>query len=354
MWCVTIADGCTEFGLDTTMSRAFGTDVTVESNDEVEAISEQVISMANGIMLVISIVIMFVIMFVISIVVGVCCFKEKCSRFIKVMRLFSRGQLFLASRTASLPGAGVVGPAACCILVVGVVNLAAGVPPGAIILNLYYETEGRPCSSDVSKWMFITGWLVIASAAWGCILNAVQTLKSKGDLEEGPSNPCLARVAMIMSCGSCGASIFGIYWFIYGNMQVWHNHWYNETQLAMIAAHDMTGENPLGATAENDWDQGPAAYLGEGCDPDMWIGAGTYLIAMISLAGGLSIIICVLVCSSMSLSALGSIRQRVAQESAPPAMPTALDDPAFLARLRELGVWSRGSAEEDSMEDSTI
>ena len=32
--------------------------------------------------------------------------------------------------------------------------------------------------------------------------------------------------------------------------------------------------------------------------------------------------------------ALGSIRQRVAQESAPPAMPTALDDPAFLARLR--------------------
>ena len=49
-------------GLDTTMSRAFGTDVTVESNDEVEAISEQVISMANGIMLVISIVIMFVIM----------------------------------------------------------------------------------------------------------------------------------------------------------------------------------------------------------------------------------------------------------------------------------------------------
>ena len=219
MWCVTIADGCTEFGLDTTMSRAFGTDVTVESNDEVEAISEQVISMANGIMLVISIVIMFVIMFVISIVVGVCCFKEKCSRFIKVMRLFSRGQLFLASRTASLPGAGVVGPAACCILVVGVVNLAAGVPPGAIILNLYYETEGRPCSSDVSKWMFITGWLVIASAAWGCILNAVQTLKSKGDLEEGPSNPCLARVAMIMSCGSCGASIFGIYWFIYGNMQ---------------------------------------------------------------------------------------------------------------------------------------
>ena len=354
MWCVTIADGCTEFGLDTTMSRAFGTDVTVESNDEVEAISEQVISMANGIMLVISIVIMFVIMFVISIVVGVCCFKEKCSRFIKVMRLFSHGQLFLASRTASLPGAGVVGPAACCILVVGVVNLAAGVPPGAIILNLYYETEGRPCSSDVSKWMFITGWLVIASAAWGCILNAVQTLKTKGDLEEGPSNPCLARVAMIMSCGSCGASIFGIYWFIYGNMQVWHNHWYNETQLAMIAAHDMTGENPLGATAENDWDQGPAAYLGEGCDPDMWIGAGTYLIAMISLAGGLSIIICVLVCSSMSLSALGSIRQRVAQESAPPAMPTALDDPAFLARLRELGVWWRGSAEEDSMEDSTI
>ena len=32
--------------------------------------------------------------------------------------------------------------------------------------------------------------------------------------------------------------------------------------------------------------------------------------------------------------ALGSIRQRVAQESAPPAMPTALDDPAYLARLR--------------------
>ena len=32
--------------------------------------------------------------------------------------------------------------------------------------------------------------------------------------------------------------------------------------------------------------------------------------------------------------ALGSIRQRAAQESAPPAMPTALDDPAFLARLR--------------------
>ena len=32
--------------------------------------------------------------------------------------------------------------------------------------------------------------------------------------------------------------------------------------------------------------------------------------------------------------ALLSIRQRVAQESAPPAMPTALDDPAYLARLR--------------------
>ena len=198
MWCVTIADGCTEFGLDTTMSRAFGTDVTVESNDEVEAISEQVIS---NHLRIIGVTTAIVIMFVISIVVGVCCFKEKCSRFIKVMRLFSHGQLFLASRIASLPGAGVVGPAACCILVVGVVNLAANVPPGAIILNLYYETEGRPCSSDVSKWMFITGWLVIASAAWGCILNAVQTLKSKGDLEEGPSNPCLARVAMIMSCG---------------------------------------------------------------------------------------------------------------------------------------------------------
>ena len=32
--------------------------------------------------------------------------------------------------------------------------------------------------------------------------------------------------------------------------------------------------------------------------------------------------------------ALGSIRQRVAQENAPPAMPIALDDPAFLARLQ--------------------
>ena len=293
MWCVTIADGCTEFGLNTTMSRAFGTDVTVESNDEVEAISEQVISMANGIMLVIS-MIMFVIMFVISIVVGVCCFKEKCSRFIKVMRLFSRGQLFLASRTASLPGAGVVGPAACCILVVGVVNLAAGVPPGAIILNLYYETEGRPCSSDVSKWMFITGWLVIASAAWGCILNAVQTLKSKGDLEEGPSNPCLSCVAMIMSCGSCGASIFGIYWFIYGNMQVWNNQPYNETQLAMIAANGTV----LGSV-EPTFDLGPAAFLGEGCDPDMWNGARTYLIVMLSLAGGLPIVCCILACCCM-------------------------------------------------------
>ena len=35
-----------------------------------------------------------------------------------------------------------------------------------------------------------------------------------------------------------------------------------------------------------------------------------------------------------AICALGSIRQRAAQESAPPAMPTALDDPAFLARLR--------------------
>ena len=293
MWCVTIADGCTEFGLNTTMSRAFGTDVTVESNDEVGAISEQVISMANGI-IVISIVIMFVIMFVISIVVGVCCFKEKCSRFIKVMRLFSRGKLFVASHIASLPGAGVVGHAACCILVVGVVNLAAGVPPGAIILNLYYETEGKPCSSDISKWMYITGWLVIATAAWGCILNSVQIMNKKGDGEEGASNPCLSCVAMIMSCGSCGASIFGSYWFIYGNMQVWNNAPYNETQLAMIAANGTV----LGSV-EPTFDLGPAAFLGEGCDPDMWNGARTYLIVMLSLAGGLPIVCCILACCCM-------------------------------------------------------
>ena len=198
------------------------------------------------------------------------------------------------ARVANLPGAGVVGAAACCILVVGVVFIAAGVTPGAIILNLYYETEGKPCSSDVSKWMYITGWLVIATAAWGCILNSVQIMNKKGDGEEGASNPCLSCVAMIMSCGSCGASIFGSYWFIYGNMQVWHNQPYNETQLAMIAANGTV----LGSV-EPTFDLGPAAFLGEGCDPDMWNGARTYLIVMLSLAGGLPIVCCILACCCM-------------------------------------------------------
>ena len=198
------------------------------------------------------------------------------------------------ARVANLPGAGVVGAAACCILVVGVVVLAAGVTPGAIILNLYYETEGKPCSSDISKWMYITGWLVIATAAWGCILNSVQIMNKKGDGEEGASNPCLSCVAMIMSCGSCGASIFGSYWFIYGNMQVWHNQPYNETQLAMITANGTV----LGSV-EPTFDLGPAAFLGEGCDPDMWNGARTYLIVMLSLAGGLPIVCCILACCCM-------------------------------------------------------
>ena len=152
----------------------------------------------------------------------------------------------------------------------------------------------RDSSSDISKWMYITGWLVIATAAWGCILNSVQIMNKKGDGEEGASNPCLSCVAMIMSCGSCGASIFGSYWFIYGNMQVWNNQPYNETQLAMIAANGTV----LGSV-EPPFDLGPAAFLGEGCDPDMWNGARTYLIVMLSLAGGLPIVCCILACCCM-------------------------------------------------------
>ena len=91
-----------------------------------------------------------------------------------------------------------------------------------------------------------------------------------------------------------GASIFGSYWFIYGNMQVWNNAPYNETQLAMIAANGTV----LGSV-EPTFDLGPAAFLGEGCDPDMWNGARTYLIVMLSLAGGLPIVCCILACCCM-------------------------------------------------------
>ena len=66
-------------------------------------------------------------------------------------------------------------------------------------------------------------------------------------------------------------------------MQVWHNHWYNETQLAMIAANGTV----LGAV-EPTFDLGPAAFLGEGCDPDMWNGARTYLIVVVLLIVALS------------------------------------------------------------------
>ena len=45
--------------------------------------------------------------------------------------------------------------------------------------------------SDISKWMYITGWLVIATAA-GCILNSVQIMNKKGDGEEGASTPARA------------------------------------------------------------------------------------------------------------------------------------------------------------------
>ena len=71
---------------------------------------------------------------------------------------------------------------------------------------------------------------------------------------------------MIMSCGSCGASILGSYWFIYGHAG--GTTAANETQLAMIAAAGTV----LGAV-ELTFDLGPAAFLKQGCDPDMRNGA---------------------------------------------------------------------------------
>ena len=60
----------------------------------------------------------------------------------------------------------------------------------------------------------------------------------------------------------------------------------------------MLASSVLGSV-EPTFDLGPAAFLGEGCDPDMWNGARTYLIVMLSLAGGLPIVCCILACCCM-------------------------------------------------------
>ena len=82
--------------------------------------------------------------------------------------------------------------------------------------------------------------------------------------------------------------MFGFVWYILGMTWVFGNHAYNETQLEMITAHDATGENPLGATADNDWNLEPAvtAY-GDGCYPDLVNGAWTYYIVMFSISAPL-------------------------------------------------------------------
>ena len=205
------------------------------------------------------------------------------------------------ARVGSLPGAGVVGAVVCLFLVTGGVLITISGTIAAVLLNMYYTNEGKPCSTPISLWLYVSGFLVIATFGWNCIMNFLQCLNKKDggddDDEGGGKNGCVSCIVGLMGCGACLGAMFGFVWYILGMTWVFGNHAYNETQLTMIAAHDATGENPLGATADNDWNLEPAvtAY-GDGCYPDLVNGAWTYYIVMFSISGGLPFVCCILAC----------------------------------------------------------
>ena len=205
------------------------------------------------------------------------------------------------ARVGSLPGAGVVGAVVCLFLVTGGVLITISGTIAAVLLNMYYTNEGKPCSTPISLWLYVSGFLVIATFGWNCIMNFLQCLNKKDggddDDEGGGKNGCVSCIVGLMGCGACLGAMFGFVWYILGMTWVFGNHAYNETQLEMITAHDATGENPLGATADNDWNLEPAvtAY-GDGCYPDLVNGAWTYYIVMFSISGGLPFVCCILAC----------------------------------------------------------
>ena len=214
------------------------------------------------------------------------------------------------ARVANLPGAGVIGAAVCLFLITSLILVGLSGTIAAVLLNMYYANEGKPCSTPVSLWLYVSGWLVVATFGWNCIMNILGTLNKKDggddDDEGGGKNGCVSCIVSLMGCGACLASIFGFVWYILGMTWVFGNAPYNATQLEMIAAHDATGENPLGATADNDWDLEPAAYLGDGCYPDLVNGAWTYYIVMFSISGGLPFVCCFLACCCACVANMGS------------------------------------------------
>ena len=203
------------------------------------------------------------------------------------------------ARVANLPGAGVIGAAVCLFLITSLILVGLSGTIAAVLLNIYYANEGKPCSTPVSLWLYVSGWLVVATFGWNCIWTSLQFLNKKDggddDEEGGGKNGCVSCIVSLMGCGACLASIFGFVWYILGITWVFGNEPYNETQLALIAAEEEK-ENPLGATADNDWDLEPAAYLGDGCYPDLVNGAWTYYIVMFSISGGLPFVCCFLAC----------------------------------------------------------
>ena len=134
---------------------------------------------------------------------------------------------FVRQQSSRLQEAAAQNPMKSLVMNMLLTSLLTALVPLIIVFYVYYANEGAPCDRPIGNWLWWSGAIAVLQLAFSLpqqiwqIRNLSNTNVPAGVEGLAALNANQPPIFVVLQAAMCPVAVFGFYWYIKGNIDVW-------------------------------------------------------------------------------------------------------------------------------------